>query len=100
MTQPGSTGITDLLHAHGAGDPAALEELLPLVYGELRRIARGRLRRERPGHTLAPTELVHEAFLKLVPLERVDWRGRAQSVWTGAGARISSPSHRARCGTC
>lgn len=77
MTQPEGTGITELLHAHAAGDAAALEQLLPLVYGELRRIARGRLRRERPGHTLAPTELVHEAFLKLVPFARVDWRGRA-----------------------
>jgi RNA polymerase sigma factor (TIGR02999 family) len=69
--------ITALLHAHAAGDAAALEKLLPLVYGELRRIARQRMRRERAGHTLAATELVHEAFLKLVPVERVDWRSRA-----------------------
>jgi RNA polymerase sigma factor (TIGR02999 family) len=69
--------ITALLHAHGAGDAAALEQLLARVYHELRRIARRRLRRERVGHTLAATELVHEAFLKLVPLERVDWRNRA-----------------------
>lgn len=71
------SGITALLHAHAAGDGAALGQLLPRVYGELRRIARHRLRRERPGHTLAATELVHEAFLKLVPVERVDWRNRA-----------------------
>lgn len=76
MTEPEASGITELLHAHAAGDAAALEQLLPLVYGELRRIARGRLRREQPGHTLAPTELVHEAFLKLVPLARVDWHDR------------------------
>ena len=66
-----------MLHAHAAGDAAALEPLLARVYRELRRIARHRLRRERAGHTLAATELVHEAFLKLVPLERVDWRNRA-----------------------
>jgi RNA polymerase sigma factor (TIGR02999 family) len=50
---------------------------MPRVYDELRRIARSRLRRERPGHTLATTELVHEAFLKLVPVQRVNWRDRA-----------------------
>ena len=69
--------ITALLHAHAVGDPAALDQLLPRVYDELRRIARNRLRREGREHTLAATELVHEAFLKLVPVERVDWRGRA-----------------------
>ena len=74
---PTETEITALLHAHAAGDAAALEQLLPRVYGELRRIARNRLRRERAAHTLAATELVHEAFLELVPIERVDWRGRA-----------------------
>jgi RNA polymerase sigma factor (TIGR02999 family) len=69
--------ITDLLHAHAAGDAAALDQLLPRVYGELRRIARLRLRRERDAHTLAATDLVHEAYLKLLPVERVDWRSRA-----------------------
>lgn len=69
--------ITALLHAHAAGDPDALDNLLPQVYGELRRIARGRLRRERDDHSLATTDLVHEAFLKLVPLDRVDWQDRA-----------------------
>ncbi|HSL70492.1 MAG TPA: ECF-type sigma factor [Longimicrobiales bacterium] len=71
------TRITELLQAHAAGDAAALEQLLPRVYEELRRIARGRLRRERPDHTLAATELVHEAFLKLMPIKGVDWRSRA-----------------------
>ena len=74
---PANTEITALLQAHAAGDAAALEELLPRVYGELRRIARIRLRRERSGHTLAATDLVHEAYLKLLPVERVDWRSRA-----------------------
>jgi RNA polymerase sigma factor (TIGR02999 family) len=74
---PGNTEITALLQAHAAGDAGALEQLLPRVYGELRRIARIRLRRERTGHTLAATDLVHEAYLKLLPVERVDWRSRA-----------------------
>jgi RNA polymerase sigma factor (TIGR02999 family) len=74
---PATSEITALLQAHAAGDAAALEQLLPRVYGELRRIARIRLRRERSGHTLAATDLVHEAYLKLLPVERVDWRSRA-----------------------
>ena len=74
---PDKTDITALLHAHAAGDSGALEQLLPKVYGELRRIARIRLRRERDTHTLAATDLVHEAYLKLLPVERVDWRSRA-----------------------
>src|SRR5687767_5346117 len=69
--------ITSLLLAHTSGDETALDRLLPRVYDELRRIARGRLGRERPDHTLAPTDLVHEAFLKLVPLDQVTWQNRA-----------------------
>jgi len=69
--------ITALLHAHASGDDAALELLLAGVYDELRLIARSRLRHERAGHTLAPTELVHEAFLKLVKTEHIDWKDRA-----------------------
>lgn len=77
MPGPDRPEITALLHAHAAGDQSALDQLLPGVYDELRRIARQRLRRERPGHTLAPTELVHEAFMKLMPAKGVDWRSRA-----------------------
>ena len=77
MPQSAKTEITALLQAHAAGDAGALEQLLPRVYGELRRIARIRLRRERSAHTLAATDLVHEAYLKLLPVERVDWRSRA-----------------------
>lgn len=77
MTDQNPTEITTLLLAHAAGDAGALERLLPRVYDELRRLARGRLRHERIDHTLAATELVHEAFLKLVGLERVDWQDRA-----------------------
>lgn len=58
--------VTQLLDAWQRGDETALERLLPLVYDELRRVARARLRAERPGHTLQPTALVHEAYLRLI----------------------------------
>lgn len=74
---PSSDNITELLHAHAAGDGDALDRLLPQVYDELRRIAGARLRRERPDHTLHATDIVHEAFMKLMPLDRVDWKDRA-----------------------
>jgi len=59
------------------GNQAALDELMPLVYGELHRLAAAYLRRERPDHTLQSTALVHEAFLKLVNQREVEWRNRA-----------------------
>ena len=68
--------VTGLLQAWAHGDPRAQEDLLPLVYQELRRQAAAYLRRERTGHTLQPTALVHEAYLRLVG-QRVDWRSRA-----------------------
>lgn len=77
MTDDTPTEITTLLLAHAAGDAAALDRLLPRVYDELRRMARARLRRERPDHTLAPTDLVHEAYLKLIPSTGIDWQNRA-----------------------
>lgn len=73
----GAHDITMLLQAAGAGDASAFDQLLPRVYDTLRRIASGRLKRERVDHTLAPTELVHEAFLELVPIDRVQWQSRA-----------------------
>jgi RNA polymerase sigma factor (TIGR02999 family) len=69
--------VTQLLRAHAAGDPDALAQLLPRVYDQLRRIARARLRRERADHTMSTSEVVHEAFLALVPLERVEWQSRS-----------------------
>ena len=69
--------ITTLLHAHANGDDAAFDQLLAGVYDELRMIARARLRRERAGHTLAPTDLVHEAFMRLVKTDHIDWKDRA-----------------------
>jgi RNA polymerase sigma factor (TIGR02999 family) len=70
--------VTQMLISYGEGDRESLDALLPLVYDELRIIARGYLRRERPDHTLQPTGLVHEAYLRLINQQRVDWRNRAQ----------------------
>jgi RNA polymerase sigma factor (TIGR02999 family) len=75
MSSPGD--ITLLLHAHAQGDADALDRLLPQVYQELRTIAAARLRREQAGHTLHATEIVHEAFMKLMPFERIQWQDRA-----------------------
>ena len=68
--------ITELLVAWRQGDEAALEQLIPLVHHELHQIARRCLKGERPGHTLQPTALVNEAYLRLVDLRRVTWRDR------------------------
>ncbi len=70
--------ITGLLAAWQAGDEGALNDLLPVVYGELRRQARRALRREADGHTLQPTALVHEAYLRLIDQRRAHWEGRTQ----------------------
>ena len=69
--------VTGLLVNWGNGDQQALEQLMPLVYGELRRLAQAYLRRERSDHTLQSTALVHEAFLRLVNQRNVQWKNRA-----------------------
>jgi RNA polymerase sigma factor (TIGR02999 family) len=74
MTGP---DITRALQDQAGGDQTALDRVLPSIYEELRAIARRELRRERMGHTLTPTALVHEAYLKLVRLERITWESRA-----------------------
>jgi RNA polymerase sigma factor (TIGR02999 family) len=81
---PAREDVTRLLVDWGRGDPAAHEQLLPLVYDELRRIAAAYMRRERPDHTLQPTALVHEAYLRLIDQQKVDWRNRAQFVGLAA----------------
>jgi RNA polymerase sigma factor (TIGR02999 family) len=77
--------VTQLLDAVSRGEAQAAEQLLPLVYDELRRLATGYLNGENPGHTLQPTALVHEAFIRLVGND-VDakWRGRAHFLATAA----------------
>jgi RNA polymerase sigma factor (TIGR02999 family) len=73
-----STGqVTQLLKSWTKGEPGALERLTPLVYGELRRLARRRMARERPDHTLQATALVHEVYLRLVDAREVDWQDRS-----------------------
>jgi len=72
-----SASVTNLLTAWSAGDQRALTALVPLVYDELRELARRLLRYERPGHTLQPTALVHEAYARLIDHDRVQWQGRA-----------------------
>jgi len=69
--------VTQLLLQWGKGDASALNQLMPLVYDELRRLARRCLRRERQGHTMQTTTLVHEAYLRLIDAGRVPWQDRA-----------------------
>ena len=68
--------VTRILDRVQQGDPKAAEELLPLVYGELRKLAAHKMAGERNGHTLQPTALVHEAWLKLSGPDKPDWNGR------------------------
>jgi RNA polymerase sigma-70 factor (ECF subfamily) len=73
-----SRDITDLLHDWAGGDAAALDELMALVYADLKRRAAGHLRREARHHSLDPTALVHEAYLRLVDQRRAAWQNRGQ----------------------
>jgi RNA polymerase sigma factor (TIGR02999 family) len=73
-----SEPVTDLLKRWRHGDSAALEQLLPVIHHELHRIAECQLRGERPNHSLQPTELVHEVYLKLVGQHTIEWQNRAQ----------------------
>ncbi len=78
--------VTRLLAAWNGGQKEALDRLLPLVYHDLRRLARRYLNEERTGHTLQPTALVHEAYLRLVDQDRADWENRGQ--FFGVAAQI------------
>jgi RNA polymerase sigma-70 factor, ECF subfamily len=78
--------VTRLLLDWGRGDKAALDELMPLVYQELRRLAGGYLRNEKPGHTLEPTALIHEAYLRLIDQNTPEWESRAH--FFGVAARL------------
>jgi RNA polymerase sigma factor (TIGR02999 family) len=77
MAQPSTQEITGLLLAWGQGDQSALERLMPLVYEELRRLARRHMNRQRAGHTLQTTALVNEAYLRLIDSSQVQWQNRA-----------------------
>jgi RNA polymerase sigma factor (TIGR02999 family) len=81
------TDVTRLLDAAAAGDPHAAAELLPLVYAELRELAAARMAAEAPGHTLQPTALVHEAYVRLAGGNRArDWDGRGHFFAAAAEA--------------
>ena len=95
--EPSPGAVTALLVAWRAGDASALDRLVPLVYAELKRIARRRLRDTGPGETLQPTSLVHEAFIRLVA-GQVDWRNRAHffAVASSTMRNISVDHYRRR----
>jgi RNA polymerase sigma factor (TIGR02999 family) len=79
MNEPSSRrNVTELLIGWSKGDRSALDDMLPLVYEELRRLAGHHLSRERKDHTLQATALVHEAYMRLVNQREVDWKNRAQ----------------------
>jgi len=78
--------VTRVLESLNAGDRSAVERLIPLVYRELRSLAASFLRRERPDHSLQPTELVNEAYLRLVDQNRVNWQGKTHFFAVGAQA--------------
>ena len=77
MDSPAAHEVTELLIAWGDGDQAARDQLMPVVYEELHRLARRYMRRESPGHTLQTSALVNEAFLRLVDQRNVHWQSRA-----------------------
>ncbi len=85
MTPP-THEVTHLLVAWGSGDRAALDRLVPLVYDELHRLAQSYMRRERAGHSLQTTALIHEAYLRLIDVRQVQWQNRAH--FFGVAARV------------
>jgi len=78
------SAVTDALIRWREGDAAAFDEVVPLVYDELRALAERYMRRERGEHTLQSTALVHEAYLRLVDYDRIDWKGRAHFLGVAA----------------
>ena len=84
--EPSPDLVSQLLHRWSDGDKGALDELLPLVYGELRRMARRYMRQQPSGHTLQTTALIHEAYLRLVGQEEKQWNGRTHFFGVAARA--------------
>src|SRR5207302_1573968 len=85
------TDVTRILSAIEQGDPSAAEQLLPLVYHELRKLAAERMAQEKPGQTLQATALVHEAYLRLVDVERAQhWNSRGHFFAAAAGSPRSA----------
>ncbi len=86
MTEPTQSEFTQMLARARSGDDSAVHALLPLIYGEMRALAGGFFRDQGPAHTLQPTALVHEAFLKLVGPSEVEWQSRAHFFAVAAKA--------------
>ena len=86
MTKPSLHEVTQLLHSWSEGNQEALDELVPLVHAELHRLARHYMSNERPGHTLQTTELVNEAYVRLIDWQNVRWQNRAH--FFGVAAQI------------
>ena len=84
--QQPATSVTELLARARSGDSSALANVFPLIYDELRRLAQQQLRREPDGHTLSPTALVHEAYMRLIDYTRMEWTGRAHFMAVAATA--------------
>ena len=84
--QPPATTVTVLLERARSGDASALANVFPLIYDELKRLAEQQLRREQDGHTLSPTALVHEAYMRLIDYSRTEWTGRAHFLAVAATA--------------
>ncbi|MHC4416803.1 MAG: ECF-type sigma factor [Planctomycetota bacterium] len=96
MAEQGDSRVTQLLAAIGEGDPAATDELLPLVYTELRALAHKRMAAEPPGHTLEATALVHEAYLRLLGEGGTSWNSRGHFYGAAAEAMRRILVERAR----
>ena len=86
MGGPEDQNLTRILERASRGDDSAIRRLMPLVYGELRALAESYLRQERPDHTLQATALVHEAYVRLIKQEDVDWQNRAHFFGLAAQA--------------
>src|SRR5690348_3008700 len=80
VTPDPHSDVTAILKRMATGDPEAANHLVPLIYRDLRRIADNYIRRERIGHTLQPTALVHEAYLRIVGMQNVTWQDRVHFV--------------------
>jgi RNA polymerase sigma factor (TIGR02999 family) len=100
MTEPSPHAVTQLLLKWRQGDQAALDELMPIVYDELRRLARRYISRERTGHTMQTSDLVHEAYMRLIDYTRIQWQDRSHFMAVAAQAmrRILVEHARARRG--
>ena len=109
MPQNSDVQPTELLRAWSHGDESARERLIPLLYGQLHRLARRYMRQERPDHTLQATALVNEAYLRLIDVNRVEWRNRAhflalaaqmmRRILSGVRPQPAAPETWRRCGS-